>query len=82
MTRFPFNAQETIELGGRGKPMSMGGSVNYVANVIRKERKRLANIFRKAGMESVAMNIEDTSADVEIFKLVDKAPPRPAPARS
>jgi hypothetical protein len=72
MTRFPFNAQDTIELGGRGKPMSIGASINYAAMVIRNERARLAGIFRKAGMQDIAAGIEDTSKDLEIFKLMDK----------
>jgi hypothetical protein len=72
MARFPFSGQDTIELGGRGKPMSMGASINYAAMVIRKERSRLADVFRKAGMQNIAADIEDQSKDLEIFKLMDK----------
>jgi hypothetical protein len=72
MAGFPFDAKDTIELGGRGKPMSIGASINYAAMVIRKERARLADIFRKGGMQKIAADIEDTSNDLEIFKLMDK----------
>jgi CO dehydrogenase/acetyl-CoA synthase delta subunit len=69
MSQFPFKADQMAVLGGRGKPMSDGASIHYAAMVIRKERERLASIFKNAGMEKVAAAITDTSHDLDIFKL-------------
>lgn len=57
------------ELGVQDHRMVPSGSiVRYVAGVVSRERQRMAEVFRRNGMESIAAEIMDDSMDREVFK--------------
>lgn len=70
MPNMTLDTDRMAQLGvSGGSLITAGGAMRYVAGCIQRERERLARILIRHGLEGVAADVLDTSADDNVFKF-------------